>query len=138
MRRLFLSVELKDWKNNNYQLVQSEVSPPPYPRIEEPEDEGTHEVVAREENIDREVHGVGRLLHGDGGDDLEDGPGSHHDDEGQGHGRQGPDQAGQCLRLHGESDGPPGGLGAEQHRQGRAESRPGQEVICLVLSGLTY
>ena len=43
-----MSVELKDWKNNNHQLVESEVSKPSYPGIEEPEDEGTKEVVARE------------------------------------------------------------------------------------------
>ena len=55
---------------------------------------------------------------------LEDGPGRDHDDEGQGDGREGPQEAGQSVRLLAQSDWSPGGLAAQQHWQSSAESGP--------------
>ena len=69
-----------------YQIIECQVSCPPHPRVQQPEDEGAEVVVAGEEDVDDEVKTGRRLIHGDGGDYLEDGPGCHHDDEGQGDG----------------------------------------------------
>ena len=55
---------------------------------------------------------------------LEDGPGGDHDDEGQGDGGEGPDQAGHSVGLHTESDWSPGRLTAQQHRESSAQSSP--------------
>ena len=60
---------------------------------------------------------------------LEDGPGRDHDDECEGDGREGPDQAGQCVRLHRQSDGSPGRLAAQQHWQSSAESSPAKHRV---------
>ena len=65
----------------SYQVIKSEVRGPSHARIEEPEYEGSQVVVTREEDVDGEVYTGQRLLHGDRGYHLEDGPGGHHDDE---------------------------------------------------------
>ena len=85
-------------------MIQSQVNCSPDLRIEKPEDDWTDKAEAREQTVGCEVvaareskyqrtensSSLGEsntyLLHGDRGDHLEDGPGGHQDDEGEGDG----------------------------------------------------
>ena len=48
-----------------HHLVESEVSHPSHPGVQEPQHEGAGEVEAGKDEVDCEVDGGGRLPHGD-------------------------------------------------------------------------